>query len=137
MGFHFLVQGIFLIQRWNWSLLHLVNWPFTPVSPGKPKKHLSPGQLKIAAHPQTGNNITDLPESRGSRESRQILPLCGWLRHLLILYKSGEKDVSWGNNILYFPLHLHSIVLNQQPASSPTFKWTMPLYTTLRLKTYL
>ena len=37
---------------------------FTPVSPGKPKKHLSPGKLKIVAHPQTGNNITDPPESR-------------------------------------------------------------------------
>lgn len=59
----------------------------------QPKKHFSPGQIRIVDPPKT-NNIADLSESRWSKESKHVRPWCGWLMPLL--YRFGEKEVSSG-----------------------------------------
>lgn len=75
--------------------------PVVALNVPQPKKHLSPEQIRIDIHPKPNTNSTDIPESRGSRESRQVLHLCGWLMPLF--YGFGEKEIS-RDNILVFLL---------------------------------
>lgn len=120
-------------QRSGWGdLAPQLAEPVLVLNVPHPKKHLGPGQIRIVVQPTTDNDITDLSESRWSREPRQVLHLCEWLMPLLYMF-AVSWVISW-----YFPLHLCSIVLlHQQPTGSPAFKWTMPPCRTVQLKTHV
>lgn len=117
-------------QRGGWGDLasQLADPVLAPSGP-HPKKQLSPGQTRVG--PGT-DDITDLSESRGSREPRQY---CTCVSGSCLRFIHLE---SFLGNSLVFSLHLHSIVLpHQQPAGSPALKWTMPPRRTVHLKTYV